>query len=42
MMYNWYKQGARLGRHLGKHHEETKGTKGWIRPSQRSIRWLRT
>ena len=42
MTYNWYEQGARLGRHLDEHHEETKGTKGWIYPSRRSVRWLRT
>jgi hypothetical protein len=40
MTYNWYDPGARLGRHLNKHHEKTKGTKGWIHPSQRSVRWL--
>ena len=28
MSYNWYEPGARLGRHLDEHHEETKGTKG--------------
>lgn len=28
MTYNWYEPGARLGRHLDEHHEETKGTKG--------------
>jgi hypothetical protein len=42
MTYNWYEPGARLGRHLNEHHEETKKTKRWIRPSQRSIRWLHT
>jgi len=25
--YNWYEVGAKLGRHLDEHHEETKGTK---------------
>ncbi|KAL3817002.1 hypothetical protein ACHAXA_010122 [Cyclostephanos tholiformis] len=38
--YNWYEPGAKLGRHLDEHHEETKGTKGWIRPSRRSVTWL--
>ncbi len=42
MTYNWYEPGARLGRHLDEHNEETKGTKGWIRPSRRSVRWLCT
>jgi alkylated DNA repair dioxygenase AlkB len=28
MTYNWYEPGAKLGRHLDEHHEETKGTKG--------------
>ena len=27
MTYNWYEVGAKLGRHLDEHHEETKGTK---------------
>lgn len=40
MTYNWYDPGAKLGRHLDEHHEETKGTQGWIRPSRRSITWL--
>jgi hypothetical protein len=40
MTYNWYEPGAKLGRHLDEHHEETKGTKGWIRPSRRSVTWL--
>jgi len=26
--YNWYESGAKLGRHLDEHHEETKGMKG--------------
>ncbi len=38
--YNWYEPGAKLGRHLDEHHEETKGTKGWILPSRRSVTWL--
>lgn len=28
MTYNWYEPGAKLGRHLDEHHEETKGPKG--------------
>ena len=40
MTYNWYEPGAKLGRHLDEHHEETKGTKGWMRPSRRSVTWL--
>jgi hypothetical protein len=40
MTYNWYEPGASLGRHLDEHHEETKGTKGWTRPSRRSVTWL--
>lgn len=27
MTYNWYEPGAKLGRHLDEHHEETKGIK---------------
>jgi Rps23 Pro-64 3,4-dihydroxylase Tpa1-like proline 4-hydroxylase len=38
--YNWYEIGAKLGRHLDEHHEETKGTKGWLRPTRRSVTWL--
>ena len=38
--YNWYEVGAKLGRHLDEHHEETKGTKGWLRPTRRSVTWL--
>ena len=26
--YNWYEPGAKLGRHLDEHHEETKGPMG--------------
>ena len=40
MTYNWYEPGAKLGRHLDEHHEETKGTKGWLRPTRRSVTWL--
>ncbi len=38
--YNWYEPGAKLGRHLDEHHEETKGPKGWRYPSRRSVTWL--
>ena len=40
MTYNWYEPGAKLGRHLDEHHEETKGTKGWRYPTRRSVTWL--
>jgi len=40
MTYNWYEQGASLGRHLDEHHEETKGVKGWRMPTRRSVTWL--
>mmetsp|Transcript_30009 Transcript_30009/g.77746 ORF Transcript_30009/g.77746 Transcript_30009/m.77746 type:complete len:350 (-) Transcript_30009:77-1126(-) len=40
MTYNWYEPGAKLGRHLDEHHEETKGTKGWMMPTRRSVTWL--
>ncbi|KAL7524415.1 hypothetical protein ACHAWF_000940 [Thalassiosira exigua] len=40
MTYNWYEPGAKLGRHLDEHHEETKGTKGWTVPTRRSVTWL--
>ena len=35
-----YEPGAKLGQHLDEHHEETKGPKGWIFPSRRSVTWL--
>jgi len=38
--YNWYEPGAKLGRHLDEHHEETKGVKGWLLDSRRSVTWL--
>ena len=38
--YNWYEPGAKLGRHLDEHHEEMKGTKGWVLPTRRSVTWL--
>lgn len=40
MTYNWYESGAKLGRHLDEHHEETKGVKGWLLPTRRSVTWL--
>ena len=40
MTYNWYEPGAKLARHLDEHHEETKGTKGWVMPTRRSVTWL--
>ena len=40
MTYNWYEPGALLGRHLDEHHEETKGSKGWLLPTRRSVTWL--
>lgn len=40
MTYNWYEPGAQLGRHLHEHHEETKGSKGWLFPTRRSVTWL--
>ncbi|KAL9179530.1 hypothetical protein ACHAXT_008820 [Thalassiosira profunda] len=40
MTYNWYEPGAKLGRHLDEHHEETKGVKGWQVPTRRSVTWL--
>ncbi|KAL3923859.1 MAG: hypothetical protein SGILL_001397, partial [Bacillariaceae sp.] len=40
MTYNWYEKGASLGRHLDEHHEETKGSKGWLLPTRRSVTWL--
>jgi len=38
--YNWYEPGAKLGRHLDEHHEETKGPMGWRYPTRRSVTWL--
>ena len=35
-----YEPGAKLGKHLDEHHEETKGVKGWLLPSCRSVTWL--
>lgn len=40
MTYNWYEPRAKLGRHLDEHHEETKGVKGWLLGTRRSVTWL--
>ena len=32
--------GAVLARHMDERHEETKGSRGWLLPSRRSISWL--
>jgi len=40
MTFNWYEPGAKLGRHLDEHHEETKGVKGWLLGTRRSVTWL--
>lgn len=40
MTYNWYEPGAKLARHLDEHHEETKGSRGWLLPTRRSVTWL--
>jgi len=40
MTFNWYESGAKLGRHLDEHHEETKGVKGWLVGTRRSVTWL--
>ena len=38
--YSQSKAGASLSRHLDERHEESKGPRGWILPSRRSISWL--
>jgi hypothetical protein len=38
--YSRFGPGASLGRHLDEHHEETKGLRGWTRPTRRSVSWL--
>lgn len=38
--YNWYANGASLGRHVDERHEETKGARGWTSPTRRSVTWL--
>jgi len=40
MTMNWYEPGAKLGRHIDEHHEETKGLRGWKLPTRRSVTWL--
>ena len=32
--------GAYLKRHVDEHHEELKGTAGWLKPTRRSLSWL--
>jgi Rps23 Pro-64 3,4-dihydroxylase Tpa1-like proline 4-hydroxylase len=38
--YSQSRAGASLARHMDEFHEETKGTRGWLLPSRRSISWL--
>lgn len=38
--YSRSTQGALLKRHMDERHEETKGPRGWMLPSRRSISWL--
>ena len=38
--YNWYEPGASLSRHGDEFHEETKGPRGWLLPTRRSLTWL--
>lgn len=38
--YSQSKVGSFLPRHMDERHEETKGAKGWLLPSRRSISWL--
>ena len=38
--YSKSRVGASLARHMDEFHEETKGTRGWLLPSRRSISWL--
>mmetsp|Transcript_882 Transcript_882/g.2985 ORF Transcript_882/g.2985 Transcript_882/m.2985 type:complete len:281 (-) Transcript_882:95-937(-) len=38
--YNRYEPGASLGPHLDEHHEESKGRKGWLLATRRSLSWL--
>lgn len=38
--YSQSRSGASLARHLDERHEETKGPRGWMLPSRRSISWL--
>eukprot|EP00566_Odontella_aurita_P010160 CAMPEP_0113533124 /NCGR_PEP_ID=MMETSP0015_2-20120614/4429_1 /TAXON_ID=2838 /ORGANISM="Odontella" /LENGTH=432 /DNA_ID=CAMNT_0000432139 /DNA_START=131 /DNA_END=1429 /DNA_ORIENTATION=+ /assembly_acc=CAM_ASM_000160 len=38
--YSRSTKGAFLDRHMDERHEETKGSRGWLLPSRRSISWL--
>lgn len=38
--YSKSTRGATLSRHMDERHEETKGSRGWLLPSRRSISWL--
>ncbi len=38
--YSKSSEGASLARHLDEFHEESKGPRGWLLPSRRSISWL--
>lgn len=33
-------EGSTLARHMDERHEETKGSRGWLLPSRRSVSWL--
>ena len=38
--YTRFGPGAYLKRHVDEHHEELKGTAGWVKPTRRSLSWL--
>jgi hypothetical protein len=38
--YSKSEVGSRLPRHMDERHEETKGAKGWLTPTRRSLSWL--
>mmetsp|Transcript_19070 Transcript_19070/g.35607 ORF Transcript_19070/g.35607 Transcript_19070/m.35607 type:complete len:620 (-) Transcript_19070:2518-4377(-) len=38
--YSQSTPGSSLARHMDERHEETKGTRGWLLPSRRSLSWL--
>jgi Rps23 Pro-64 3,4-dihydroxylase Tpa1-like proline 4-hydroxylase len=38
--YTRFGPGAFLKRHVDEHHEELKGTAGWVQPTRRSVSWL--
>lgn len=38
--YSKSEVGSRLPRHMDERHEETKGAKGWLAPTRRSLSWL--